>query len=308
MSDLAEAQYLITERVCAADDVYGLYVIPWQLAETLNVTLDQVLRAIELLARRGLVDVRREVDWEIRPPIDPGRISARLLAGLPWFRLFRTSQGIEWLEAERSSRLPRTGDETGDLILAATLIELQAGNELPTATRARCGRVLSALIRIAAMSYRDSAYLAKPAQRALDAPASRSGTRQLEVDFYQPLLHAEFLRDPVLALLVTKGSEQAAGRSDLLIGGDIPVEAKVIYPDHRGGDAELIGIAQTAQYAARSGVGFLAVLDMRCQRDGQVTPSLREDVRVVEPQPKTGARVVRVRHLAGLGPPSRRGA
>jgi hypothetical protein len=93
-----------------------------------------------------------------------------------------------------------------------------------------------------------------------------------------------------------------------LVVGEIPIEAKVLYPESTAADAGDLGLGQSAQYAARSGFVFLAVLDMRSRTDSADLSQIANDVSVrdvVQSDGPTPVRIIRVQHVIGFGPPSR---
>jgi hypothetical protein len=99
----------------------------------------------------------------------------------------------------------------------------------------------------------------------------------------------------------------AGGSCDLLLIVDIPIEAKVIYPEDMRDAPVSLGRSQVSQYEARSGIAFLAVLDMSSRTNATDLDQIANDVRPHEVRQKDGptqVRLVPVQHVVGHGRPS----
>jgi hypothetical protein len=228
------------------------------------------------------------------------------------FRIALTPSGMAWVDSERRRRAESAaidiGDEIGNRVVRRILEDVVKGREVPPDRREIIERITAKLVWIGVHSYRDKEFLVGRALQAVKGRGPRSQRRDLERRFYQPFVHSELARDPALGRHLTKGPEQTGGSCDLLAVGDFPIEIKVLYPDYTGPVADLTGIGQTTQYAARSGIGFLAVLDMRPRTTASEAGQIENDVKVVEVKKQDGdatVRIVQVRHVVGHGRPSK---
>lgn len=169
-------------------------------------------------------------------------------------------------------------------------------------------RILEELVRCGVRNYQDAEYLRGPARRYLTANAGAS-RRQCETQFYQPWLRTVLQMDEVLAGRIVAGAFAAGGVTDIMAVMQVPVEAKVIYPDDAREQSVLaeIGHGQAAQYAALPNVAFLSVLDLRRRASLSELPSLENDVttrRVDLRDGPTPIFVVRVQHACGFERPT----
>lgn len=55
--------------------------------------------------------------------------------------------------------------------------------------------------------------------------------REYEEHFYQPFLRTELQRDEVLSGRIVAGASISGGYADIMTISQIPIEAKVIYPN-----------------------------------------------------------------------------
>jgi len=284
----------------------------WQL----NMPLEEIVSALELLADDGRLRIRVwSRDVGIRPDgwleYRPGRGNiSRFVGG--FFRMVLTAKGKAWVDKERRLRVERkiidTGDPVSDAVVQRQIERVLAARPTPPEQRKVLEALLSKLVWIAAQNYREQRFLAAKAGRELDAARDRGDRADLEKTFYQPFLYEHLMQVPALVPHVTKTPEQAGGAPDFLLMGEFPLEAKVVYPEESEGKAKDIGLGQVAQYASRSGVGFLSVLDLRPRPSVRDLSHLANDVGVREISPGDGlgpVLIVRVQHVAGLGPPSR---
>ena len=314
MTNVVDLQFEILELLHAAPrDLYGHPSTLPNLATRFHASWDEVIDTLKLLTKRRLVRMERWaltrsatfVPVEYRPGID----DIHQFVGGPDFRLFMTEDGSERLVLLRREReaaaLPKVGDATADEVVRARVEELLQGHRMSPERRQILGRLLAQLVSIGVHSYRDAEFLVKPAFEALDSRPDRS---KFERSFYQRFLHRELTHDDVLAPHLTKNPEQAGGLCDLLCMSDIAIEAKVVYPDETAAHAASVGIGQATQYAARSGLAFLVVLDMRHRADAASLGQIANDVRVISKEKHDGptpVRIARVQHVAGHGQPSR---
>jgi hypothetical protein len=314
MADVVELQFQILEWVYSSQqNGYGIPARLPDVANKFSASWEDVIAAMDLLTRRNQIDVARCVPtrgallgWE-RFRADSHDIR-EFLDGLGC-HLFQTSVGRERLALLRRQReaaaLPNLGEPTANEIVRAGVENLLQGLATNAERRRVLGRVLAQLVSIGVHNYRDAEFLAK---RALEALDGRAGRADIERSFYQPFLYRELARDDVLAPHLTKNPEQASGLCDLLCMGDVAIEAKVVYPDDTAEHAASVGIAQATQYAARSGIAFLVVLDMRRRSAAAHLGQIANDVRIISVGKQDGptpVRIARVLHVVGHGPPSR---
>lgn len=169
-------------------------------------------------------------------------------------------------------------------------------------------RILEELVRIGVRNYQDYTYLSKPAQAYLKNHPEK-GRQDCEVGFYQPFLRTELQRDELLAGKITGGVPIAGGTTDIFTTCQIPIEAKVIYPDDKSEESVLMnkGVAQDTQYASLTRLAFLSVLDLRPRNTIADLSNIQNDVKVISIPQKDGEHnvlVVRVQHICGYGAPS----
>lgn len=312
MNDLGDLQFRLADMVRDTTDYDGMPVLIQHLSNNVGAPVGELAAALDLLARRGLIRIRKYLNGGGKFDYDPNRHNIHDIIAPPGFRVFRTPQGMDWVDTERRRRSAAPaidiGDAAGNDAVKRCVAEVFQGREVADDRRRVVGLILGRLVWLGVQNYRDSAFLAKPARRDLASLREGTGRADFERSFYQPLLYAELAREPQLAMHLTKGSEQAGGTCDLCCVGDLPIEAKVIYPDGSSAEAESFGVGQTTQYAARSGIAFLAVLDLRARTTAAELGQIANDVRVVEVRQKDGpatVRIIRVQHVVGQGAPSR---
>jgi len=316
VSDILDLQFRLAETVRGwagspgLDYVHGQPVAMNYFVVTFGAPEHEDVAALERLVRRGLL---RVTTWyrDRHIAFDPLRHDFRAFIGRD-FRMLLTSKGMEWFDAERRERAASTGIDTGDSAANAavgrTLAALLDGRSISPERRKILELVLAKLTWIGAQNYRDAEFLSRKASRELDRARRQEGQVELERTFYQPFLYERLMQVPELGSHVTKDPEQAGGSPDFLVMGDVPIEAKVLYPEADPAAAGTIGLAQTAQYASRSGMGVICVLDMLPRNRAGDLSQLANDIRVEEVAQKGGpmaVRIVRIQHIVGLGPPSR---
>jgi hypothetical protein len=316
VSDLLDLQYKLAETVRAWAGSPGMPLSAGQpillsyLVTTVGASEHEIVAALEVMVRKGYARVIR---WNAGRYVTyrPGLCAFHDFV-CPEFRMLLTPDGMEWFDLERrvkaGSAALSTGDDSGDAVVRRTLNEIVKGRTLPVDRRSIIERILVKLVWIGVQNYRDKEFLSGPAQLAAQERVGRRKRRDLEIRFYQPRIYSELARDSELGRHLTKGSEQAGGACDLLAVGEFPIEIKVIYPEESRDCADEIGVGQATQYAARSGIGFVSILDMRPRTTIAELGQLANDVRVVD-LPKNGGpnsvRIVQVHHVAGHGPPSK---
>lgn len=266
--------------------------------------------ALKLLADKGQIVIKKylhnpAMDWVVEEYTRKSDLWPFLMKGD--FRIYATELGREQYEDRRSGETRNLGTPAANQVVRDTVTRLSDVLSLDQGSgRQICIRILEELVRIAVRNYQDRAYLRDHVQRFLEQ--SGMSPRKCEEHFYQPFLRTELQRDELLAGRVVADAAMAGGYVDIMSVGQIPIEAKVIYPDDNREDSNLctLGVGQTARYSPLSRIGFLSVLDLRPRNSVADLSSIQDDVEVKSQLSGDGRDiiVVRVQHLCGFSTPS----
>jgi|SRR3990167_1905500 len=271
-----------------------------------DAKLDTILipNALELLIKEDKITLYKYID--IKPVYYKLGQDLNKFLSIGQFRIRLEADGLKAYEERNKNQFRNLGSPAANQVVRDTITQLSPILTLD-ASRPKfasiCIRILEELVRIGVRNYQDNNYLRKPAQAYLKAPSGKD-RRDCEVGFYQPFLRTELQRDELLAGQIVAGADLAGGKTDILTICQIPIEAKVIYPDDKREDNVLInlGIGQAAQYASLSRVTFVSVLDIRPRK----ISNIQNDVRIMK-VPQKGehdVQVIRVQHICGDGAPS----
>lgn len=264
--------------------------------------------ALKLLADKGQIVIKKyrirpAIGWTVEQYMGKHDLWPFLLKGD--FRLYGAELGREQYEEWQPGR--NLGTPAANQVVRDTVTQLTEVLSLDQGSGEQiCIRILEELVRIAVRNYQDRTYLRDQVRRFLEA--SELSHRKCEEYFYQPFLRTELQRDEILAGRLVAEAAMAGGYADIMSIGQIPIEAKVIYPDDTREDSLLcgLGFGQTARYSQLSRIGFLSVLDLRPRNSVADLSSILGDVEVKSHHKRDGREifVVRVQHLCGFCVPS----
>ncbi|MBI2555987.1 MAG: hypothetical protein HY607_06390 [Planctomycetes bacterium] len=307
---LNDVQSAILGHICEKLNGDEWITIYGDLCNTIKCHDEKLIKnALELLIKEDKIILYKYID--IKPVYYKLGQDLNKFLSIGQFRIRLEAEGRKAYEERNKKQFRNLGSPAANQVVRDTITQLSPILTLDVSRpefAQMCIRILEELVRVGVRNYQDNNYLRKPAQAYLKAPSGKD-RRDCEVGFYQPFLRTELQRDKLLAGRIPADVTIAGGTTDILTICQIPIEAKVIYPDDKSEDNILMdkGVAQAAQYASLSRVAFLSVLDLRPRNTIADLSNIQNDVKVIPLLQKEGnhdVKVVRVQHICGYGVPS----
>lgn len=281
-----------------------------ELCNTIKCHDEKLIKnALELLIKEHKITLYKYID--IKPVYYKLGQDLNKFLSIGQFRIRLEAEGQKAYEERNKKQFRNLGSPAANQVVRDTITQLSPILTLD-ASRSEfapmCIRILEELVRIGVRNYQNRHYLCDPAQDYLKTHSDKN-RRDCEIKFYQTFLCKALQYDELLARRIVMGAKLACGTTDILTNCQIPIEAKVIYPDDKREDSVLmtLGIGQSAQYASLSRVAFLSVLDLRPRNTISDLSNIQNDVQVIPVPQKEGnhdVKVVRVQHICGYGVPS----